>query len=104
MINKPTLINRGYNRDPNIKALKRRGFLNHGSTLLLSPLNLPGIRARLAGLGPLPVTPLRFLLEQAMCLTATWGFPKIRVPFLGVPIIRIIWVYIWVLLFLEPTS
>ena len=23
-----------YNRDPSIKALKRRGFINHGSTLL----------------------------------------------------------------------
>ena len=33
MINKPPPLNRDYNRDPNIKALKRRGFINHGSTL-----------------------------------------------------------------------
>ena len=26
-------LNRDYNRDPNIWALKRRGFMNHGSTL-----------------------------------------------------------------------
>ena len=28
---KPNII--GYNRDPNIEALKRRGFINHGPTL-----------------------------------------------------------------------
>ena len=28
MINKPPPHNRDYNRDPNIKALKRRGFFN----------------------------------------------------------------------------
>ena len=33
MINEPPPLNREYNRDPNIKALKRRGFINHGSTL-----------------------------------------------------------------------
>ena len=33
MINKPPPFNRDYNRDPNIKALKGRGFINHGSTL-----------------------------------------------------------------------
>ena len=33
MKNKPPPLNRDYNRDPNIKALKRRGFVNHGSTL-----------------------------------------------------------------------
>ena len=26
-------LNRDYTKDPNIKALKRRGFINHGSTL-----------------------------------------------------------------------
>ena len=26
-------LNKDDNRDPNIKALKRRGFMNHGSTL-----------------------------------------------------------------------
>ena len=26
-------LNRDYNRGPNIMALKRRGFINHGSTL-----------------------------------------------------------------------
>ena len=33
MINKPPPLNRDYDRDPNIKALKRRGLINHGSTL-----------------------------------------------------------------------
>ena len=33
MINKPPPLNRDYNKDPNTKALKRRGFINHGSTL-----------------------------------------------------------------------
>ena len=34
MINKPPPLYREYNRDPNIKARKRRGgFMNHGSTL-----------------------------------------------------------------------
>ena len=35
LINKPPPINRDYNRDPNIKALKRGGVINHGSTLFL---------------------------------------------------------------------
>ena len=34
-MNKPPPLNRDYNRDPNIKALKTRGFINHGSTLFL---------------------------------------------------------------------
>ena len=34
MINNPPPLNRDYSRDPNIKALKRRGFINHGSTLV----------------------------------------------------------------------
>ena len=33
MINKPPHLHRGYNRDPNIQVLKRKGFVNHGSTL-----------------------------------------------------------------------
>ena len=33
MINKPPPLNRDYSRDPNIKALKKRGFINHESTL-----------------------------------------------------------------------
>ena len=33
MINKPPPLNREYNMDPNMKALKRRGFINQGSTL-----------------------------------------------------------------------
>ena len=32
LINKPAALDRDYNRDPNIKALKRRGSINHGST------------------------------------------------------------------------
>ena len=32
MINKPPPLKRDYSRDPYIKALKRRGFINHGST------------------------------------------------------------------------
>ena len=26
-------LNRDFSKDPNIQALKRRGFINHGSTL-----------------------------------------------------------------------
>ena len=33
LVNKPPPLNRDYNRDPNIQALKRRGFINHGSSL-----------------------------------------------------------------------
>ena len=28
-------LSRDYNRDPNIEALKKKGFINHGSTLSL---------------------------------------------------------------------
>ena len=34
MINELPPLNRDYDRDPNIKALRRKGFLNHGSTLV----------------------------------------------------------------------
>ena len=38
LINKPPPLNRNYNRDCNIKALKRRrGVINHGSTLTPKP-------------------------------------------------------------------
>ena len=30
MINKPPPLSRDYNRDPNIKALTQKGFINHG--------------------------------------------------------------------------
>ena len=33
LINEPPPLNRDYTRDPNTKAVKRRWFLNHGSTL-----------------------------------------------------------------------
>ena len=33
LITKPPPLNRDYNGDPNIKALKRKGFTNQGSTL-----------------------------------------------------------------------
>ena len=33
VINKPPPLNKDYHRDPNIKALERKGFINHGSTL-----------------------------------------------------------------------
>ena len=33
MINKPCPLNGGHNTDPNIKALKGKGFINHGPTL-----------------------------------------------------------------------
>ena len=33
MINNPPPTNGDHNRDPNIKALKNRGFIHHGSTL-----------------------------------------------------------------------
>ena len=36
LINRPPPLNRDCNRDPYIKALKRRGFINHGSTLFRS--------------------------------------------------------------------
>ena len=32
MLINPFFNNRDYNTDPNIEALKRRGFINHGST------------------------------------------------------------------------
>ena len=41
----PSSLNRDSNREPNIKALKRRGFLNHGSTLMF----------RLQGVGTLGI-------------------------------------------------
>ena len=41
LINKPPPHNRDYNRDPNIKALKRRGFMNQGSTLRVQVLKNP---------------------------------------------------------------
>ena len=34
VMNKPSLLNKDYNRDPTIKALKKRGCINHGSTLV----------------------------------------------------------------------
>ena len=34
-MNKPPLLNRDCNRDPNIQALKRRGFINHGSAFCI---------------------------------------------------------------------
>ena len=46
LINKPPPPNRDYIRDPNIKALKRKGFINHGFTVpILSDLdrNLEGV-------------------------------------------------------------
>ena len=42
MINKPPPLNRDDNRNPNIKALKRRGFINHGSTLDISSWGIGG--------------------------------------------------------------
>ena len=33
MINKPPPLNREYNGDPNIKAIKTKWCINHGSTL-----------------------------------------------------------------------
>ena len=51
LITKSTPLNRDYSRDPNIKALIRRGFTNHGSTLdttslkikYFGPLGLDGL-------------------------------------------------------------
>ena len=40
-IHKPTPINRDYMTDPKIKALERRGFMNHGSTLRVMVMSLP---------------------------------------------------------------
>ena len=37
LINKPPSLNRDYKRDPNIQALKKRGFIHHGSTLYPKP-------------------------------------------------------------------
>ena len=33
MMNNPPPLNRDYKRDPNSKALRKKGFINHGSTL-----------------------------------------------------------------------
>ena len=35
LINEPPPLNRDYDRDPNIQALQRRGFIDHGSTLVV---------------------------------------------------------------------
>ena len=35
MMNKPPPHNRDYNKDPNIQALKRKGFINHGSIYVM---------------------------------------------------------------------
>ena len=38
MINKPPPPSRDYDKHPNIKAFKRRGFMNPGSTLRITGL------------------------------------------------------------------
>ena len=35
MINRPPPLNRDYNRDPNSRAIRGRGFINHGFALTL---------------------------------------------------------------------
>ena len=46
-MNEPPPLNGDYNRDPNIKALKRRRLTNHGSTLGLEVYRLKGFLAKL---------------------------------------------------------
>ena len=41
LINKALPVNEDYNEDPNIKALKRRGLINDGSTLTLPMIHTP---------------------------------------------------------------
>ena len=36
LVNEPPPPNRDYNRDPDLKTLDRRGFINRGSTLEVS--------------------------------------------------------------------
>ena len=43
-MNKPPPLNRDYDRDPDIKALKRIGSINHGSTLCRSQTRQPSER------------------------------------------------------------
>ena len=51
-MNKPPPLDRDYNRDPNIKALKKRRFMNHGSALLLLPAFFEVLAYRWDGDGP----------------------------------------------------
>ena len=37
-MNEPPPVNRDHDRDPNIKTLKRRGLINHGSTVLIASI------------------------------------------------------------------
>ena len=58
LMNKPPPQNREYNRDPNVKALKRRGCINHGSTLFPSfPTNPPSKPKRSQGADPRTLNP-----------------------------------------------
>ena len=43
MINNPPPLNGDYNRDSSTKALKRRGCINHGSTLRVSRVLSPNL-------------------------------------------------------------
>ena len=55
MIHKPPPLNRDLNGDPNIKALKRKGFINHGCTLvsvLITPKPHPASLRSKQGLRP----------------------------------------------------
>ena len=53
VIDEPPPLNRGYNKDPHIKALHRRGFTNHGSTLpkFVAQLEFLGVKGHGARLG-----------------------------------------------------
>ena len=51
LINKPFALHRDYNKDRNIQALKRRGFLNHGSTLITQNTRVKGSGRRIEALG-----------------------------------------------------
>ena len=68
LINKPPLLDRDYNTDPNIKALKRRGFINHGSTL--------GLRYRVSGNGPLQLTSCNLPISSRILHYPSHNAPK----------------------------
>ena len=61
----PLRFNRGYNRDPNIQALKRMGFINHGSALQGLEFWVRGVYGSCA-LGTLALWGLGVLIKDYM--------------------------------------
>ena len=91
MINKPSPLHRDYNRDPNFKALERRGVINQWSTLgrdfgrlrgnpTYSPKNDVTLQA-----GCQPIVPLQGLGFRVWGLGIEYGFGYIMIRSLYMP-------------------